>query len=53
MAAGAIWVMDDTNWPSLQDTKRILQADYGASLLEEHDIHSGSGLACWQVYQLP
>ena len=53
MVPGGIWVMDDTNWPSLQDTKRLLQSQYGAVLIEEHDIHSASGLACWQVYQLP
>lgn len=53
MSHGALWIMDDTNWPSLQGTKQVLTSDYGAVLLEDHDVHSASGLACWQVYQLP
>lgn len=53
MSNGALWIMDDTNWPSLQETKRILVGVYGAVLREEHDIHSESKLAGWQVYQLP
>lgn len=45
MATGAIWVMDDTNWPSLQETQQILMTTYGAILREDHTN--------WAVYQLP
>ncbi len=53
MMPGALWIMDDTNWPSLQETRQIVQSQYGAVLMEQHDIHSESKLACWEVYQLP
>lgn len=53
MRPGALFVMDDTNWPSLQETQKILQETYGAVPIEDHDIHSGSGLPCWRVFQLP
>lgn len=53
MKPGALWVMDDTNWPSLQETQTILTGTYGAELKEDHDIHSASGIGGWRVYQLP
>ncbi len=45
MVPGGIWIMDDTNWPSLKETQEILVAKYGATLHEDHDS--------WAVYQLP
>lgn len=53
MAPKALWLMDDTGWPSLQETRTMLVSKYGATLLEEHDIHSESKLPGWCVYQLP
>lgn len=41
---GGVWVMDDTNWPSLQEAQRRVLA-LGATLEEDYDQ--------WRVYRRP
>lgn len=42
---GAWWIADDAEWPSLQETQRILREVHGATLVEDWGN--------WRVYQLP
>lgn len=49
MTPGGLWVMDDTNWPSLQAAIAYGESR-GLRLLEEHLVEGGNN---WRVYEVP
>lgn len=42
---GALWIMDDVQWPTLQKVQRLMVDEYGFRLLEDHED--------WRVYRVP
>lgn len=45
MAPGALWIMDDTDWPTLQVVQYQAKTRYGMTLIEDHRT--------WRVWQVP
>lgn len=45
MRPGALWVFDDTNWPSTRPAQELLEKEKGFTRIEEHDT--------WAVFKAP
>lgn len=45
MRPGALWIMDDADWPTLQKVQQEMVDTHGFTLIEDHTQ--------WRVYQVP